>query len=135
MEYQKIINLLDDTMNQPSKLKTTDWVEINDESKGKYDNSNIRFKTSMISSNLCDYSDPYILVKGTITVPNMAAAGAAVNNTNKQLLFKRCAPFTDCITKVKNTQVDDAQKIDIVMSMYNLIEYSDNVWISLYWIY
>ena len=135
MEYQKIINLLDDTMNQPSKLRTTDWVEINDESKGKYDNSNIRFKTSMISSNLCDYSDPYILVKGTITVPNMAAAGAAVNNTNKQLLFKRCAPFTDCITKVKNTQVDDAQKIDIVMSMYNLIEYSDNVWISLYWIY
>ena len=135
MEYQKIINLLDDTMNQPSKLRTTNWVEINDESKGKYDNSNIRFKTSMISSNLCDYSDPYILVKGTITVPNMAAAGAAVNNTNKQLLFKRCAPFTDCITKVKNTQVDDAQKIDIVMSMYNLIEYSDNVWISLYWIY
>ena len=135
MEYQKIINLLDDTMNQPSKLRTTDWVAVNDESKGKYDNSNIRFKTSMISSNLCDYSDPYILVKGTITVPNMAAAGAAVNNTNKQLLFKRCAPFTDCITKVKNTQVDDAQKIDIVMSMYNLIEYSDNVWISLYWIY
>ena len=135
MEYQKIINLLDDTMNQPSKLRTTNWVEINNESKGKYDNSNIRFKTSMISSNLCDYSDPYILVKGTITVPNMAAAGAAVNNTNKQLLFKRCAPFTDCITKVKNTQVDDAQKIDIVMSMYNLIEYSDNVWISLYWIY
>ena len=49
MEYQKIINLINDTTNQPSKFKTRKWVEINDESKGKYDNSNIRFKTSMIS--------------------------------------------------------------------------------------
>ena len=57
MEYQKIINLLDDTTNQPSKFRTRDWVEINDESKVRYDNSNIRFKTSMISSNLCAYSD------------------------------------------------------------------------------
>ena len=63
MEYQKIINLLDDTTNQPSKFRTRDWVEINDESKGGYDNSSIRFKTSTIRSNLCDYSDAYILVK------------------------------------------------------------------------
>ena len=63
MEYQKIINLLDDTTNQPSKFRTRDWVEVNDESKGGYDNSNIRFKTSTIRSNLCDYSDAYILVK------------------------------------------------------------------------
>ena len=66
MEYQKIINLLDDTTNQQSKFRTRNWVEINDESKGRYDNSNIRFKTFMIRSNLCDYSDAYILVKGTI---------------------------------------------------------------------
>ena len=59
MEYQKIANLLDNASNQPSKFGTRNWVEINDESKGRYDNSNIRFKTSMIRSNLCDYSDSY----------------------------------------------------------------------------
>ena len=124
MEYQKI-NLLDDTMNQPSKFRTRNWVEINDESKGSYDNSNIRFETSIICSNVCDYSDAYIRVKGTITVSNTAAAGAAVNNTNKKVKFKNFVPFTDCITKINNAQVDYAQKIDVVMSVYNLIEYSD----------
>ena len=124
MEYQKI-NLLDDATNQPSKPRTWDWVEINAESKGRYDNSNIRFKTFIIRSNLFDYSDAYIFVKGTITVPNMAAAGAVVNNTNKKVIFKNCASFTDCITERNNTQVDDAQKIDLVMPMYNLVEYSD----------
>ena len=68
-EYQKMINLLDETTNQPSKFRTRNWIAINNESKGRYDNSNIRFKTSTIRSNLCDYSDAYILVKGTITVP------------------------------------------------------------------
>ena len=120
MEYQKIINLLDDTMNQLSKFRTRTWVEINNESKEKYDNSNIRFKTSMIRSNLCAYMDAYILIKGTIIVGNMAAAGAVVNNTNKKVVFKNCAPFTDCITEINNTQVGDAQKTDIVMPMYNL---------------
>ena len=91
MEYQKIINLLDDTRNQRSKFRTGNLVEINDESKRKYDNSNIRFKTSMIRSNLCDYSDAYILAKGTITVPNMKAVGAAVNNTNKKVICKNYA--------------------------------------------
>ena len=99
MEYQKIINLLDDTTNQPSKFRTRNWVEIDDESKGRYDSSNMRFKTSMIMTSLCNYSDAYILVEGTITVANMAAAGAAVNNTNKKVIFKNCAPFTDCIPK------------------------------------
>ena len=79
----------------------------------------------MIRSNLCDYSDAYIISKGTITVPNRAAAGAAVNNTNKKVIFKNCAPFTDCITEINNTQVEDAKKIHIAMPMYNLIEYSD----------
>ena len=85
MKYQMIINLFNDTTNQPSKFRNLDWVEINDESKGRYDNSNIRFKTSMIRSNVCDYSDAYMLLKGTITVPNTTAAGAAVNNTNKKI--------------------------------------------------
>ena len=76
MDYQKIINLLDDTTNQPSKFRARNWVEINDESKGKYDNSNVRFKTSMIRSNLCDYSDAYILVKGNVTVSNSGRCGS-----------------------------------------------------------
>ena len=78
----------------------------------------------MIRSNLCDYSVAYMLVKGTITVSNTAASVAAVNNTNKKLISENCATFTDYITERNNIQVDDAQKIDIVMSMYNLIEYS-----------
>ena len=63
-EYQKMINLLDETTNQPSKFRRRNWIAINNESKGRYDNSHIRFKTSTIRSNLCDYSDAYILVKG-----------------------------------------------------------------------
>ena len=78
----------------------------------------------MIRSNLCDYSDSYLLVKVTITVLNPLAAGGAANNSNKKVIFKNCAPFTDCITEINNTQIDDAQKIDVVMPMYNLIEHS-----------
>ena len=74
MESQKIINLLDNTPNQSSKFKTKSCVEINDEWRGTYNKDNqIRFKTSMLRSSLCDYSDSYILVKGTITVENKAA--------------------------------------------------------------
>ena len=80
----------------------------------------------MLKSSLCDYSDAYILVKGTISASNTAAAGAAVNNDNRKVIFKNCAPFTNCISEINNTQVDKAKDIDIVMPMYNLIEYSDN---------
>ena len=131
MEYQKIANLIDDTSNQPSKFRTRNWVEINDESRGAYNvNSQNKFKTTMLKlklqSSLCDYSDAYIFVKGTITVNNTAAAGAAANNTNRKVIFKKCAPFTNCISEINNTQIDNAKDIDIVMPMYNLIEYSDN---------
>ena len=80
----------------------------------------------MLKSSLCDYSDPYILVKGTITVNNTAAQSAGANNINKKVIFKNCAPFTNCISEINNTQIDNATDIDIVMSMYNLTEYSDN---------
>ena len=128
MEYQKIANLIDDdASNQPSKFRTRNLVEINDESRGAYNvNSQIKFKTAMLKSNLCDYSDAYILVKGTISVNNTAAQGAAANNTNKKVIFKNCAPFTNCISEINNTHIDNAKDIDIVMPMYNLIEYSDN---------
>ena len=125
MEYQKIIILLNNTTNQLSKFRTRKWIEINHESEGMYDNSNIRLKTSIISSNLCDYSHAYILFKATTTIPNTTAAGAAVNNINKKVIFKNCAPFTDCITDINNTQADDTETVDVVISMYNLIEHSD----------
>ena len=79
----------------------------------------------MIRSNLCDYSDAYIYVEATITVRNIAADPAPVNNTKKIVISKNCAPFTNCISEIINIQVDDTQDIDIVMPMYNLIEYSD----------
>ena len=128
IEYQKIANLIDDnTLNQPSKFRTRNWIEINDESRGAYNvNSQIKFKNTILKSSLCDYSDAYILVKGTITVNNTAAAGASANNTSKKVIFKNCAPFTNCISEINNTQIDNANDIDIVMPMYNLIEYSDN---------
>ena len=127
MEYQKIANLIDNASNQPSKFRTSNWVEINDESRATYNvNSQIKFKTTMLKSSLCDYSHAYILVKGTITVHNIAAADADANNTNKKVLLKNCAPFTNCIREINNTQVDNAKNIDIVMPKYNLIECSDN---------
>ena len=126
MEYQKIANLIDDTPHQPSKFRARDWVEINDKSRGAYNvNSQIKFKTTMLKSSLCDYSDACILVKGTISV-NDTAAGDAINNNNRKVIFKNCAPFTNCISEINNTQIDNAKDIDIVMPMYNLIEYSDN---------
>ena len=74
----------------------------------------------MLRSSLCDYGDAYILVKIYLTVNNTA------DNTNKQVIFKNCAPFANCISKIENTQMDDAEYIDTVMPMYNLIVYSDN---------
>ena len=124
MEYQKIANLIDDyASNQPSKFRTRNWVEINDESRGACNvNSQIKFKTTMLKSSLCNYSDAYILVKGTISVNNTAAQGAVA----KILIFKNYAPFTNCISEINNMQIDNAKDIDIVRPMYNLVEYSDN---------
>ena len=79
----------------------------------------------MLKSSLFDYSDAYILVKGTITVNKTAAANADANTTNKKVIFKNCAPFTNWISEINNTQVDNAKDIDIMMPIYNLIEYSD----------
>ena len=109
---------------EPSKFRTRNWVEINDESQGTYNVRNqIEFKNSMIGSNLCDYSDAYIYVKGTITVPNTGTT-AASNNRIKKVISKSCAPFINSISEVNNTE-DDAHDIDVVMPMYNLNEYSD----------
>ena len=77
-------------------------------------------------NRLCDYSDTYILVSGTITVVGAGVddAARATNRNNEQAIFKKFSPFTDSITEINNTQVDNAK--NVLMSMYNLIEYSDN---------
>ena len=128
MEHQKIANLLDNASNQPSKFRTRNWFEINDESRAIYTGNDIKFKTTMLRSNLCDYADAYILVKETITI---AGAGndyfaKQLDERNKGVIFKDCAPFTKCISRINNTDIDNARDIAIVMLMYNLIEYSDN---------
>ena len=129
MEYQKIANLIDDTSNQPSKFRTRNLVEINDESRGAYNvNSQIKFKTTMLKSSLCDYSDAYILVKRKITIAGAETDAAArqADERNKGVIFKNLSPFINCISEINNTQIGNAKDIDIVISMYNLIEYSDN---------
>ena len=127
MEYQKKANLLNNESNKPSKFRTRSWIEINDHIIGAYSpNKQIRFKTAMLRSSLCDCNDAYILGKGNIAVNNTAGAGAAENNTNKKVIFKNIAPFPNCISKINNTQIDNTEYIDIVMPMDILIKYSDN---------
>ena len=80
----------------------------------------------MIRSDLCNYSDAYILVSGTITITGAGNDDSAkrADKRSKGVIFKKCAPFTECISSINNIQIDHAK--DIVMPMYNLIEYSDN---------
>ena len=98
-----------------SEFVTRKWNIANDNSKSNFDAGNeIVYNTKVLNSNLCDYNDAYILVRGYITV------GA---NPATQVVFKNCAPFTKCITKIDETTIDDGEKLDLVMPMYNLIEY------------
>ena len=129
MECQKIANLLDDSSNKTSKFGTKTWVEINDKSRGTYNvASPIKFKTTMLKSSLCNYSDVYILFKEKVTITGAEDDAAAIqtDETEKGVAFKSCAPFTICISELNNTEIDNCKDIDIVMPMYNLIEYSDN---------
>ena len=100
-------NLLDKrASNQPSKFRTKNWIEINDESRGGYTTgSGIKFKTTMLRSSLCDYADAYILFKGTITITGEGddAAARQADEINKGVIFKNCAPFTKCISKINDT--------------------------------
>ena len=128
MEYQKIANLLNNESKNLSKFRRRNWVEINDESRGTYISDNIKLKTTMLRSSFCDYADAYILVKGTITITGTGYDDAKkrADERDKGVIFKNCASFTKCISRINNTDIDTAQDIDIVMPMYNLIEYSDN---------
>ena len=123
METQKIVNLLSDSEESNSKFAIRKWYIINDQNNGQYDRGNendltIKFETKVIKPNLCDYSDAYILVKRDIKVAAVAA------DTN--VAFKNCVPFTRCVTHINDEHVETAESLDIIMPMYNLLEYSDN---------
>ena len=119
MEIQKILNLLNDSNNENSKFATKKWYIIDSEAKGNYlPDNEIKFLTNSLESSLCDYSDAYVLVRGTINVTG--------GNANTKVAFKNCAPFKKCRTEVNESFVDDAQHINIAIPMHNLIEYSDN---------
>ena len=128
MEYDKINNLLlseDNESETLSKFVTREYVRVNSLSNTYNENKSIRFKTSMLRSNLCDYSDAYILVKGTITVTVLE-----VNNIrdkrNRPLVLKNNAPFVSFITRINGKLIEDVDDLDIIMPMYNLLEYSKN---------
>ena len=114
--------MFDNTPNHSTKFKEKNWAEINNDARRTYStNSQIKFKNSMLKSNLFYYSDAYILVSGTITVASLTTDEGS---SGIEVVFKNYAPFTYCISKINNTRIDNAKDIDVVMAMYNLIEYS-----------
>ena len=123
METQKITNLLGNVDNESLKFATRKWNVINNQNNTDYgdgdeNGTTIKFETKVIKSNLCDYSDAYILVTGDIT--------ATDGDANTKVAFKNCAPFSKCVTHINDEHVDNADNLNIVMPMYNLVEYSDN---------
>ena len=148
MEFQKLVNFLGTTSDNKDlpAFATIKWIEVYDQLEGNYNvNKEIRIKTSMLRSDLCDFSDAYIVVKGNTTVtkkaftaddidaPNNTAANVIATNTannnafgEKKLVFKNNAPFINCISKINGVKIDNAEDLDIVMPMYNLLEYSKN---------
>ena len=123
MEFNKINNLLGPAHDKVTRFITKKWIEVQSQSGNTYNTSKpIRFKTSMLRSDLCDYSDAYVWVKGTITVTNPN------NNANfdRRLTLKNNAPFVSCISKINGELVENAEDLDIVIPMYNLLEYSKN---------
>ena len=126
MEYDKINNLLGSKSENLSKFVTRQYVKVNSLSNTYNENKSIRFKTPMLRSDLCDYADAYILVKGTITVTANEGANNIRGKRNKPLIVKNNAPFISCITKINNELIEDAEDLDVVMPMYNLLEYNKN---------
>ena len=143
-----MVNFLDtisDIKDLP-KFITKKWIEVYDQSQGYYDvNKEIRIKTSMLRSDFCDFSDAYIVVTGNITVTkktfttndieatnNTAANVTATNTANdnafgeKKIVFKNNAPFINCVSKINGVKIHNAEDLDVVMPMYNLLQYRKN---------
>ena len=125
-EYDKIYNLLRSESENLSKFITREYVRVNSLSNTYDENKSIRFKTPMLRSDLCDYADAYILVNGIITVTANAGANNIRDNKNRKLILKNNAPFVSCITRINSELIEDADDLDIVIPMYNLLEYSKN---------
>ena len=124
MEFQKIINLLDVTSDNKDlpRFVTKKWEEVYYQSEKNYNtNKEIRIETSVLRSDLCNYSSACIIVKGDIIVTNPNNA-----KRNKAVAFKNNAPFINCISKINGIKIDNAEDLDVVMPMYNLLEYSKN---------
>ena len=124
MEFQKLANFLDTTSDDKDlpRFVTKKWIEVYDRSGRNYNvNKEIRIKTAMLRFDLCDFSDAYIVGKGTITVTNPDNA-----KRNEAAVFKNNAPFINCISKINSIKIDNAEDLDVVMPMYNLLEYSKN---------
>ena len=125
MKFQKIVNFLDTIPNDKNlpKFATKKCTEVYDQSERNYSPSKeIRIKTSVLSSNLCDYSDSYIVVKGTITTEDDNNA----NKRNKNLAFKNNAPFINCTSKINGVKIDNAEDLAVVIPTYSLLERRKN---------
>ena len=123
MEFNKIHNLLGPAHDEVPRFITKKWIEVQSQSGSTYSTSKpIRFKTSMLRSDLCDFSDAYVWVKGTITVTNPN------NNANfdRRLTLKNNAPFISCVSKINGEFVENVEDLDIVIPMYNLLVCSKN---------
>ena len=117
MEFNKINNLLGPPHDKVPRFITKKWIEVQSQSGSSYNASKpITFKTSMLRSDLCDYSDAYVWVKGTISITNPNNN----NSFNRKLPFKNNAPFISCVSKINNELVENAEDLDIAMPMYNL---------------
>ena len=125
MAFQKIANFpytTSDNKDLP-RFISKKWIEVYDQSEKNYNpNKEIKIKTSMLRSDLCNFSDAYIVVEGDITLQGDNNA----NKRNKNLAFKNNAPFINCISKINGVKIDNAEDLDVVMPMYNLLEYSKN---------
>ena len=124
MEIQKIANFLDATSDYKDlpRFVTRKWIEVYDQSEKNYNpNKEIRIKTSLLRSDLCDFSDAYIVIEGNIIVTNPENA-----KRNKAVAFKNNAPFINCISKINGVKIDNAEDLDVTMPNYNLLEYSKN---------
>ena len=129
MNFQNIVTFLYTTSddNALPRFVTKKWIEVYDQSEGNYNvNKEIRIKTSMLRSDLCDFNDAYIVVKGIITVGAPNNAKNNNSNNNKAVAFKSNAPFINCISKINDKKIDNVEDLDVVMPIYNLLEYSKN---------
>ena len=121
--------MLDCTPNQLTKLRTKIWAEINDDARGTYNKDcQINFKIPMLKSSLCESKDAYTLVSVTITITGERADDNVkqLDKRNEGVIYKSYAPFTDCTNKINNAQTDNAKDLDVMIMMFNLIEYNDN---------